>query len=102
MEHRTLEQLRGEAMVQSVTGATGALGGEGSEAGEGSEIRMHSVSELERLAHGGCWLGVDKVDITPDGAAFAAARGPICSGRALSTSRTSTPGSAWCSASWTC
>lgn len=51
-------------MVQAGTGATAALAGKG---GEGSEVRVHSVSELELLAHGGCWLGVDKVDITPDG-----------------------------------
>jgi len=46
MEHRTQGQLRAETMVQAVTGAT---------------------VELERLAHGACWLGVDKVDITPVG-----------------------------------
>jgi FAD/FMN-containing dehydrogenase len=64
MEHRIREQIRAETMVQAITGATPAPRAEG---GEGSEIRLHSVSELERLAQGGCWLGVDKVDITPDG-----------------------------------
>lgn len=38
-------------MVQTITHATPAL----------------EVGELERLAHGACWLGVDKVEITPDG-----------------------------------